>query len=54
MLGQVDTLDSKRLNHHKTDEPFPIKVKVRGERYRQLIVEEAENADVLGLAKCEI
>ncbi|RMD44248.1 hypothetical protein DV735_g846, partial [Chaetothyriales sp. CBS 134920] len=44
-------LDSYKLNHETTTEPFPITVRVRGERYAEMIDREAAEADVLTAAK---
>ncbi|GIZ49004.1 hypothetical protein CKM354_001204500 [Cercospora kikuchii] len=44
-------LDSTRLNHETNQEPFPIKVSVRGERYRKLIKENAMDSGVLDIAR---
>ncbi|KAJ5555994.1 hypothetical protein N7513_003636 [Penicillium frequentans] len=38
--------DSRRLNHHRTDEPFPVNVKIRSEEHARLITEEATRAGV--------
>ncbi|KAJ5780066.1 cytochrome P450 [Penicillium paradoxum] len=43
--------DSHRLNHHRTDEPFPVKVTVRSEEHAKLIIEEATREGVLEVAK---
>ncbi|KAI2913126.1 hypothetical protein CBS63078_3765 [Aspergillus niger] len=41
----------KRLNHHKTDEPFPVKVTPRSEDHVNLILREGESLQVLEDAK---
>ncbi|KAE8370652.1 cytochrome P450 [Aspergillus caelatus] len=43
--------DPKRLNHHKTDEPFPVKATSRSERHIGLILEEGARLGVLEDAK---
>ncbi|KAE8325983.1 cytochrome P450 [Aspergillus sergii] len=43
--------DSKRLNHHKTVEPFPVKVTPRSEQHISLILEEGTRLGVLEDAK---
>ncbi|RHZ47725.1 cytochrome P450 [Aspergillus thermomutatus] len=40
-------IDSRRLNHHLTEEPFPVKVTPRSEQHAQLIIEEASREGVL-------
>lgn len=52
--SQKKKLDDKKLNHHRTDEPFPVEVRVRNERCKNLIKKEALAADVLELAKTRI
>ncbi|PVH91717.1 cytochrome protein [Periconia macrospinosa] len=44
-------LDSTVLNHHMTDEPFPVGVEIRSKRHERLIVEEATKVDVLTFAE---
>ncbi|KAJ5731143.1 uncharacterized protein N7483_005651 [Penicillium malachiteum] len=39
--------NSHRLNHHSTDEPFPVKVTVRSEEHAKLIKEDATRNGVL-------
>ncbi|KAI9927605.1 hypothetical protein MW887_003225 [Aspergillus wentii] len=46
--------DSMKLNHHRTDEPFPVKVTVRSEKHASLIENDAAELGVLELAKTEI
>ncbi|KAL3455133.1 cytochrome P450 [Aspergillus heterothallicus] len=41
----------KRLNHHRTDEPFPVRVTPRSEQHVKLILEEGARLDVLEDAK---
>ncbi|KAJ5115848.1 cytochrome P450 [Penicillium angulare] len=41
----------RRLNHHRTDEPFPIKVMVRSEEHARLVKEDAIRNGVLEFAK---
>ncbi|KAJ5158164.1 uncharacterized protein N7500_007815 [Penicillium coprophilum] len=43
--------NSRHLNHHRTDEPFPVKVTVRSKEYAKLIIEEATREGVLECAK---
>ncbi|KAJ5092617.1 hypothetical protein NUU61_007487 [Penicillium alfredii] len=43
--------DSRRLNHHTTDEPFPVKVTPRSDKHVKLMVEEATRLGVLEDAK---
>ena len=50
---QASPIDPMILNHHRTDEPFPIKTSVRSERHRDLIIAEATKANVLSLAQQE-
>ncbi|KAJ5288161.1 hypothetical protein N7478_003847 [Penicillium angulare] len=42
--------NSRHLNHHSTDEPFPVKVTIRSEEHEKLITEEATRAGVLEAA----
>ncbi|PGH17753.1 hypothetical protein AJ79_00894 [Helicocarpus griseus UAMH5409] len=44
-------IDSSKLNHHRTDEPFPVKVTARGEEYAQLVKEGASRQGVLTAAQ---
>ncbi|KAK2812640.1 hypothetical protein FQN50_001286 [Emmonsiellopsis sp. PD_5] len=46
-------IDPIRLNHHKTDEPFPVKVTVRSEEHAKLIKEEAGRQGVLHAFQAE-
>ncbi|KAL2817918.1 cytochrome P450 [Aspergillus cavernicola] len=46
--------NSKRLNHHRTDEPFPVKVSPRSEQHVKLILEEGQRLQVLEDAKRRI
>ncbi|KAF7155436.1 hypothetical protein CNMCM5623_007507 [Aspergillus felis] len=39
--GASGPIDSRRLNHHSTEEPFPVKVTPRSKQHAQLIIEEA-------------
>ena len=48
---QAGELDDTELNHASTSEPFPIRVKVRSERHKKLIIDEATKAGVLEDAK---
>lgn len=48
---QDGEVNSEILNHHKTDEPFPVKVTVRSAEHERLIVEEAARCDVLQYAE---
>lgn len=50
-MRQRGEIDSERLNHHTTGEPFGVDVKLRHERYRELIDQDAESAGVLHKAK---
>ena len=50
---QAGPYDSKILNHHMTDEPFPVTVTVRSEKHAKLITDEAEKYGVLEAAKQE-
>ncbi|BCS21142.1 cytochrome P450 [Aspergillus puulaauensis] len=43
--------DPNRLNHHRTDEPFPVKVTPRSEQHVGLILDEAALLQVLDDAK---
>ncbi|KAL2797419.1 cytochrome P450 [Aspergillus keveii] len=43
--------NSKRLNHHRTDEPFPVKVTPRSEHHVKLILVEGARVEVLEDAK---
>ncbi|OQE41136.1 hypothetical protein PENCOP_c005G06812 [Penicillium coprophilum] len=43
--------NSRHLNHHRTDEPFPVKVTVRSKEHAKLIIEEATREGVLECAK---
>ncbi|KAE8408570.1 cytochrome P450 [Aspergillus pseudonomiae] len=43
--------DSKRLNHHMTDEPFPVEVTPRSQEHMALIMEERARLGVLEDAK---
>ncbi|CAK1365429.1 Cytochrome P450 71A22 [Cercospora beticola] len=46
--GKLNSLD---LNHETLEEPFPIRVKPRGTKYKQLILDEAERAGLLDVAR---
>lgn len=42
------------LNHHRADEPFPVKVALRSEKHANLIIDEATKSDVLDDSTNEI
>ncbi|PYI24817.1 cytochrome P450 [Aspergillus violaceofuscus CBS 115571] len=44
-------INSRKLNHHLTTEPFPVKVTVRSSQHAQLIEEEAAREGVLATAR---
>ncbi|KAL4959076.1 cytochrome P450 [Aspergillus stella-maris] len=44
----------KRLNHHRTDEPFPVKVTPRSEQHVELIMVEGARLEVLDDAKRQV
>ncbi|KAF9893637.1 hypothetical protein FE257_010949 [Aspergillus nanangensis] len=46
--------DSKRLNHHRTDEPFPVTVTPRSEEHVRLMMEEGARLDVLEDARNQL
>ncbi|KAH6679189.1 cytochrome P450 [Halenospora varia] len=46
-------LDDRTLNHQKSGEPFPVKVKVRSKEYEALILNEARQSGVLEDAKLD-
>ena len=50
-LEQRGTLDTRKLNHETTEEPFPVEIKLRGAGYRELIENDASAADVLEIAQ---
>ncbi|KAF1817362.1 cytochrome P450 [Eremomyces bilateralis CBS 781.70] len=39
------------LNHHRIDEPFPVKVTVRSPKHEKLVLDEAKRLDVLQFAE---
>ncbi|KAF2182319.1 cytochrome P450 [Zopfia rhizophila CBS 207.26] len=47
-------IDSRILNHHSTDEPFPVKVTIRSTAHEKLILEEATRLGVLQFAECRM
>jgi cytochrome P450 len=51
---QTGPYNSKFLNHHRTDEPFPVKIVARSEQHINLILEEGARLEVLEDAKHEI
>jgi hypothetical protein len=53
-MQQVGPYNSKRLNHHRTDEPFPLKVTPRSEQHINLILEEGALLGVLDDARRQI
>lgn len=50
-MRQRGEIDSEQLNNHTTGEPFRVDVKLRHERYRELIEQDAKSAGVLDQAK---
>ena len=48
---QAGHIDSERLNHHSTAEPFPVSVSVRSKDHERLIIEEASSLGYLDAAK---
>ncbi|KAL4894872.1 cytochrome P450 [Aspergillus ambiguus] len=46
--------DSKRLNHHTTGEPFPVKVTPRSQQHVALIMEEGARLEILEDAKRQL
>ncbi|PYH91800.1 cytochrome P450 [Aspergillus ellipticus CBS 707.79] len=46
-------IDSSKLNHHMTEEPFPMKVTVRSEEHARLIRDEASREGVLASAQAK-
>lgn len=51
LTSEAGPYNSHRLNHHRTDEPFPVKATVRSDEHSKLIREEASREGVLELAK---
>lgn len=54
MIYQAGPYNPNRLNHHRTDEPFPVKVTPRNEQHVGLILDEAALLQVLDDAKRRI
>lgn len=46
-VEQAGPYNSKILNHHRTGEPFPVKITPRSEQHVNLILGEATRLDVL-------
>lgn len=53
-ISQAGPYNSKQLNHHRTDEPFPLKITPRSEQHIKLILEEGGRLEVLEDAKHEL
>lgn len=51
IIIQAGDIDPYVLNHHRTDEPFPVQIAARSEAHRKLIINEAITHDVLRFAE---
>ena len=48
-IFQAGLVNSKVLNHASLEEPFPVKVSIRSEKHRQLIIDAAKRAGISDL-----